>query len=175
MYRTRNDLPYGVRENMVEVLNRQLADLIDLRTQAKVAHWNIKGPQFAALHELFDDIAESVDKYADLVAERAAQLGGVVRGTAREVAANTELPEYSALGGMETHVAALADALSTAGASARKLIEETAEARDHVTADLFTQLSHDLDKALWMLEAHLQEEEDVSRLQSRNESAIPAS
>src|SRR4051812_32955705 len=95
MYQTRNDLAHELREKMIAILNRQLADLIDLRTQAKVAHWNVKGPHFAELHKLFDEIAESVDGYADLVAERAAQLGGIVRGTARQVAASTELEEHS--------------------------------------------------------------------------------
>jgi starvation-inducible DNA-binding protein len=84
---------------MVEVVNQQVAALIDLRTHAKVAHWNVKGPQFAALHELFDEVADAVDEYADLVAERAAQLGGILRGTARQVAANSDLEEYSATGG----------------------------------------------------------------------------
>ena len=174
MYQTRNDLTHDIREKMIAILNRQLADLIDLRTQAKVAHWNVKGPHFAALHELFDEIAESVDEYADLVAERAAQLGGIVRGTARQVAASTELEEYSATGGLEEHVAAIADALATVGSSVRALIDETANAGDQGTADVFTEVSRGIDKWLWMVEAHLQSE-DVTHPQARDESAIHVS
>jgi starvation-inducible DNA-binding protein len=174
MYETRNDLAPELREKMIAILNRQLADLIDLRTQAKVAHWNVKGPQFAELHKLFDDIAESVDEYADLVAERAAQLGGIVRGTARQVAASTELEEYSATGGMEEHVAAIADSLAAVGSSVRALIDETSNAGDQGTADVFTELSRGIDKWLWMVEAHLQVE-DVARPQARDENAIHVS
>jgi starvation-inducible DNA-binding protein len=175
MYRTRNDLSMNIREKMVGILNTHLADLIDLRTHAKVAHWNVKGPQFAALHKLFDDIAESVDEYADLVAERAVQLGGIVRGTARQVAATTELEEYTALGGMEEHVAAVANALAGVGSSARRLIDETAKSGDQGTADIFTEISRGIDKWLWMVEAHLQDEERVSRARDRSESAASVS
>jgi starvation-inducible DNA-binding protein len=158
MYRTRNDLPNELRERMITILNAHLADLIDLRTQAKVAHWNIRGPQFVALHDLFEDIAKGFDEYADLVGERASQLGGIVRGTARQVAAASDLDEYSATGGMHEHVAAIADALATVGAAARDLIDKTSKAGDEVTADIFTAVSRGVDKWLWMVEAHLQED-----------------
>ena len=89
MYRTRNDLPIDTRSKMIAILNSRLADVIDLRTQAKVAHRNMKGLQFVPLHDLFDRVAEDLDGYADLIAERAVQLGGVARETARQVAAST--------------------------------------------------------------------------------------
>lgn len=112
MYQTRNDLPSQTRAIMILLLNARLADAVDLRTQAKVAHWNVKGRQFAALHELFDGVAHAVDEYADLIAERAVQLGGLAEGTARQAAAATDLEEYSALGGTEEHVGSLANALA---------------------------------------------------------------
>src|SRR6266568_7229796 len=122
MYETRNDLSPDTRTQMVQLLNARLADAIDLRTQLKVAHWNVKGPQFIALHKLFDDIAEDADEYVDLLAERAVQLGGTADGTARQVAERTSLDEYAANGSAEQHVAAVADVLADFGESVRKAI-----------------------------------------------------
>lgn len=156
MYQTRNDLPSQTRAIMILLLNARLADAVDLRTQAKVAHWNVKGRQFAALHELFDGVAHAVDEYADLIAERAVQLGGLAEGTARQAAAATDLEEYSALGGTEEHVGSLANALAAFGWAVRKMIDEASGAGDQGTADIFTEVSRGIDKWLWMVEAHLQ-------------------
>ena len=89
MYPTKNDLPEATRRGMVELCNARLADAIDLQTQTKQAHWNVKGPHFIALHELFDKVNADVEDYVDLIAERAVQLGGAVEGTARSVAKRT--------------------------------------------------------------------------------------
>ena len=86
MHETRNVLSESVRTEMVELLNARLADAIDLRQQVKVAHWNVKGPNFIALHKLFDDIVEDVDEYVDVLAERVVQLGGLADGTVRQAA-----------------------------------------------------------------------------------------
>src|SRR3954468_789398 len=93
---------------IIEILNARLADSTDLKTQTKHAHWNVKGPNFIQLHELFDQIAPHFDDYADLLAERAVQLGGVANGTLREAAAASSIPEYNlnAVDGTE-HVKAL--------------------------------------------------------------------
>jgi starvation-inducible DNA-binding protein len=157
MYETHNDLSPSIRSRMIELLNARLADAIDLRTQLKVAHWNVKGPQFIALHELFDEIAEDVDEYVDLIAERAVQLGGVADGTARQVAERTSLDEYAASGGGgEEHVHAVADAIASFGRSARAAIDTAAADKDQDTSDIFTEVSRGLDKWLWMVEAHRQ-------------------
>lgn len=156
MYETRNDLSQDVRLQMVKLLNARLADAIDLRTQVKVAHWNVKGPEFIALHKLFDEVAEDVDEYVDLVAERAVQLGGTADGTARQVAERSALDEYSAEGSADQHVAAVADALADFGKSARHAIDLSAEAGDQDTSDIFTEISRGVDKWLWFVEAHLQ-------------------
>ena len=141
---------------MVELLNARLADAIDLRTQLKVAHWNVKGPQFIALHKLFDEIAESTDEYVDLLAERAVQLGGVADGTARQVAERSSLDEYAATGGGQEHVHAVADALASFGRTAREAIDIAATAKDQDTSDIFLEISRGNDKWLWMVEAHMQ-------------------
>jgi starvation-inducible DNA-binding protein len=153
--RTRNDLPEETRARMIALCNQRLADCVDLQTQTKQAHWNVKGPSFIGLHKLFDEINESVEGYVDLIAERAAQLGGQVEGTARIVAQRSSLPEYphDIRDGM-AHVNALATALSAFGRGAREAIDESDDAEDKDTADLFTEISRGIDKWLWFVEAH---------------------
>src|SRR5438067_13446091 len=107
MHPTKNDLPETVRRQMIELCNARLADCIDLQTQTKQAHWNVKGPNFIALHELFDKVNEDVEEYVDEIAERAVQLGGVAEGTARKVAKRSLLTEYPNTADGRSHVEAL--------------------------------------------------------------------
>ena len=159
MFKTKNDLPENVRTQSIELLNARLADAIDLATQTKQAHWNVKGPHFIALHELFDKINEDVEEYVDDIAERAVQLGGVAEGTARMAAKRSSLGEYpaTAVDGRD-HVEALSSVLAAFGKSARKAINSADELGDLDTADLFTEISRGLDKWLWFVEAHQQAE-----------------
>jgi starvation-inducible DNA-binding protein len=159
VFRTKNDLSEATRVKTVELLNARLADCIDLQTQTKQAHWNVKGPNFIALHELFDKINEEVEEYVDDIAERAVQLGGVAEGTARTVAERSSLSEYpaDAVDG-RGHVDALSSALAAFGTAARKAIDQANELGDLDTADLFTEISRGIDKWLWFVEAHLQAE-----------------
>src|SRR5215510_16565497 len=121
MFKTKNDISETTRAKAVELLNARLADAIDLQTQTKQAHWNLKGPTFIALHELFDKVNEDVEDYVDLIAERAVQLGGVAEGTARMVVKRSTLPEYGPKGpGGRDHVEALSSALAAFGKVARK-------------------------------------------------------
>jgi starvation-inducible DNA-binding protein len=159
VFKTKNDLPERTRVKAVELLNARLADCIDLQTQTKQAHWNVKGPTFFALHELFDKISGDVQGYVDDMAERAVQLGGVAEGTVRTVAMRSSLAEYSASGADgRSHVDALSSALAAFGKAARKAIDEAHELGDLDTADLFTEISRGIDKWLWFVEAHLQAE-----------------
>ena len=159
MFKTKNDLPEATRGKMVELLNARLADSIDLQTQAKQAHWNVKGPNFIALHELFDKINEEVEDYVDDIAERAVQLGGIAEGTARMVAKRSSLAEYPVMSvDGRGHVEALSSALVAFGAAARKGIDQANELGDLDTADLFTEISRGIDKWLWFVEAHCQAE-----------------
>jgi len=159
MFKTKNDLPEAARVKAVELLNARLADCIDLQTQAKQAHWNVKGPHFIALHELFDEINEEVEDYVDLIAERAVQLGGAAQGTARMAARASSLAEYpaNAVDG-RSHVEALSSALAAFGQSARRAIDQANDFGDLDTADIFTEVSRGIDKWLWFVEAHLQAE-----------------
>ena len=155
--RTRNDLPADTRTEMIELCNAMLADCIDLETQTKQAHWNVRGPSFWGLHKLFDEINEAVEEYVDLIAERAGQLGGTVNGTARDAAKGSRLPEYphDIKDGL-AHVKALSTALSAFGRSAREAIDTADEAEDKDTADVFTEISRGTDQWLWFVEAHSQ-------------------
>jgi len=162
LFETRNDIDRDARIRIVESLNQTLADTTDLMTQVKHAHWNVKGPQFQPLHELFDDQAAMFADHADVVAERATALGGHAMGTARMAADDSRLSEYpeDALDGLEC-VEALADRFATHGEHLRAGIEMAQDAGDEDTADLYIDLSRDVDKQLWFLEAHLQDDGTV--------------
>lgn len=157
MHRTRNDLSKPVRAKMIDLLNARLADAIDLYAQAKQAHWNVKGMQFIALHELFDKVADAIEDGIDELAERAVELGGVADGLLQSVVKRTTLPPYS----VETkagkdHIDRLSRALAAYGKNVRAAITVAADAGDADTSDLFTEVSREADKQLWLLEAHVQ-------------------
>jgi starvation-inducible DNA-binding protein len=157
MHATRNDLPAKARSAISQILNAQLADLLDLRSQVKQAHWNIKGPGFHALHEFLDELAEEQDEWADIVAERAVQLGGTAFGTLRMGAAASRLPEYpEKLFAQQRTLQTIADRLAAVAKTTRAAIDETDELDDKDTADLLTDVSRGLDKQLWFVESHLQ-------------------
>lgn len=157
LVRTHHDLPAKVRGQVVPILVQQLADTTDLFTQVKTAHWNVKGPHFIALHELFDKLAEELEDHADTIAERATALGGSAPGSVRQAAKATRLPDWpqDTTEGMAV-VRALVTQYAHLATSTRAAIAESTDLDDAGTADLFTQLSRDLDKSLWFLEAHIQ-------------------
>lgn len=155
-YDTRNDIPDNARKAMIALLNARLADAIDLRLAIKQAHWNVKGENFIALHELFDQIQGRVDTFVDDIAERAVALGGVAHGTLQSAGAGSTLEAYpSDLVGGKAHIEAVADRVAAFGKLARAAIDAADEAGDKDTADLFTSMSRTIDKDLWFLEAHL--------------------
>ncbi len=157
LYETENDLPKADRVELISLINQRLADIIDLYAQIKQAHWNVKGPHFIGLHELFDEIAEDVEKYVDMVAERAVQLGGIALGTVRVAASASKLEEYPLdIADGSAHIEAVARALSTFGREARMTIDEADALDDADTADMFTEISRAIDKWLWFVEAHTQ-------------------
>jgi starvation-inducible DNA-binding protein len=154
---TRIDLEPDVRGPLIDLLNQQLADTFDLFSQAKQAHWNVKGAQFFQLHELFDRLAGELAAQADLIAERVTALGGLALGTVRMAAQRSRLNECDihAMDGMAT-VDALATRFAALAASTRMAIQIADEHGDAATADLLTEVSRALDKSLWFLEAHHQ-------------------
>jgi starvation-inducible DNA-binding protein len=158
MTKTKNDLPAKARTEMIDLLNARLSDAIDLELQTKQAHWNVKGPNFIALHELFDKLAEEVEEHIDEIAERAVQLGGTAYGTVQAVQSSTQLQPYPTdIVDSDAHVAALSDAYAAFAKSVRAAIETADKVEDKGTSDLFTQISRNADKALWFIESHARE------------------
>ncbi len=156
-YQTSIDLDLETREQIIALLNQQLADTFDLYSQAKQAHWNVKGAQFFQLHELYDKLAGDLLGHVDTIAERATALGGAALGTARMAAASTRLAEYPAdVVGSRESLQVLTEHYAALASSTRAAIESATRLDDADTADLFTEVSRDLDKSLWFLEAHLQ-------------------
>lgn len=149
-------VPENNRQALIAILNARLADSSDLRSQVKWAHWNLKGMHFIQLHELFDSVAAHLEDQTDTIAERITTLGGIANGTVREAAAKSGLKEAdlvasdgaSMLKFLVHNVAHHANAL-------REAVQESGDLGDAITADLFTQLTRELDKDLWFLEAHL--------------------
>lgn len=157
MHNTKIDITKTKRESIVAILNQRLADASDLKSQAKQAHWNVKGMNFIALHELFDRVATELDPMVDDIAERITTLGGTAMGTVRVAAQASSLAEYPLeITDGASHVDALSNALADFGKKVRADIDATDELGDADTADLFTGISRSIDKLLWFVEAHLQ-------------------
>jgi starvation-inducible DNA-binding protein len=157
-HKTRNNTDSNAKKVSIEALNARLADGIDLALAIKQAHWNLKGPQFIGVHEMLDGFRTELDDLNDKVAERAVQLGATAFGSTQAVAERTKLPPYpTGIYAIADHIAALIDSYAGYANAVRENIDETDEAGDPDTADLFTEISRAVDKHLWFLEAHVQE------------------
>ena len=155
MHPTKNTLPAKSRARVIELLQPLVTDSVDLYTQVKQAHWNVKGPNFLTLHELFDDIAKDSIEWGDVMAERIVQLGGTADGTARVVAKRSSLKEYPLKATRSSeHVGAVGDRLAAFGASIRAAIDACDAAGDKDAADICTGISRAVDKHLWFVESH---------------------
>lgn len=153
---TMNALDSNAKRTSIDVLNARLADSIDLQLAIKQAHWNLKGPRFIAIHEMLDKLRADVDEAVDTIAERATALGGTALGTVQTTAAATKLPPYPTdIHDIDAHLKALIERVALSTNAMRKNIDDTDEAGDAVTADVFTQIVRDMDKWLWFLESHL--------------------
>ena len=156
MHKTRNDLPSNSKQAVIEVLNARLADAIDLALLTKQAHWNLRGRDFIAIHEMIDTFRTEIDGHVDTIAERVAQLGGTALGTVQNVAKGSSLPPYPTdISKVDDHLAALIERYGKAANAVRAAIDQADEKGDANTADIFTAYSRALDKALWFLEAHV--------------------
>ncbi len=157
MYKTQIDIPEKTRTSVIEILQKRLADSIDLQLQCKQAHWNVKGPAFIALHELFDKMTDEVEEYVDTLAERITQLGGIAEGVVDAVAKRTKIPPYNvAATDSHEHLIALSKSFAVYCKHVREGIDQCDELHDKDAADIFTEISRGADKSLWFLEAHLQ-------------------
>lgn len=149
-------LPQEAKTQLVDTLNSMLATTSDLRSQVKQAHWNIKGPQFVARHELFDNLAAKLLGYADVIAERAATLGGYATGTVRQSAEHSKLPEYDvrAVDGKH-HIKTLVDRYSDYTRLVREAVNEAEKVDDPATEDVYTEILRGTELDMWFLESHL--------------------
>ncbi len=157
MYQSPSHLPPEARAKLADLLNARLADGLDLHSQIKVAHWNIKGPQFAALHPLFETFAVGLALHTDTIAERAVTLGGKAYGTARHVAKTSTLADYP----QETtrdleHVKLLAERFDKFLVGVRESRTEAEKLGDTDTVDLFTQVVTEFEKHSWFLRSSLE-------------------
>lgn len=173
MNKTKNSLPEKVRREVCQVLNQNLANVIDLEYQAKQAHWNVKGLQFRSLHKIFDNVSSAARKYVDEFAERSVQLGAVAEGTIRIAADKSILEEYPTnLISAEEHIDILSDRVAKVAGATRKAIDRNVDLGDQVTSDIFTDATKELDELTWMLESYLldvstEAREEVSKPKSR--------
>jgi starvation-inducible DNA-binding protein len=141
---------------VIALLNQLLANTIDLKLSAKQAHWNVKGANFISLHELFDKVGATADEYADMLAERAVQLGGTAQGSLPTVAEQSVLPAYPIdIHEGSDHIRALGGLLGMLADAHRQAINTSINAGDMVTADLFTEVTRGLDKLHWFIRSHL--------------------
>jgi starvation-inducible DNA-binding protein len=155
VHETHNTLSQNIRAQSVELLNRHLAASIDLQAQVKQAHWNVRGPSFIAVHDLFDRVAEEVETYSDLMAERAGGLGGTAHGTVQLAAERSFLIPYDlGVADEASHLFAVSVALAAFGQSVREAIGSATTFGDVDTADLFTEVSRGIDRQLWFVESH---------------------
>jgi starvation-inducible DNA-binding protein len=156
-FATSIDLPAEARTKLIQMLNQQLADTFDLFSQTKQAHWNVKGPQFYQLHVLYDEMAEHLLEHIDNIAERITALGGTAMGTARMAATSSRLQDFpqDAIDSLD-NVRALAQCYAMLTESTREGIDISEQLKDMTTNDLLIDVTRDLDKFLWFLEAHLQ-------------------
>ncbi len=156
MQPTHNTLSENIRARSVELLNKHLAAAIDLHAQVKQAHWNVRGPGFIAIHELFDKVSVQVENYSDMIAERAGGLGGTAHGTIQVAAARSFLIPYPlGIADEHKHVFAVAGTLAAFGQSVRDASAEATGFGDVDTSDLFTEISRGIDQQLWLVESHM--------------------
>src|SRR2546425_9999724 len=157
MPKKNNVLHEEQRAKLIELLNRRLADAIDLQLQSRQAYWNVKGPHFMALRELFDKVAKGVEEYTNLIAEHIVQLGGRAEGAAHAVARRSSLDEYLlATADGNGHIDALTATLAAFGKHARYSSEQATELKDADTAAIFTEIARGIDKWLWFVETSQQ-------------------
>ena len=157
MYKSPSHLPEDARVKIADTLNARLADGLDLHSQIKVAHWNIKGPQFAALHPLFETFAVSLANHNDSIAERAVTLGAKAYGTARHVAKSSRLPEYPQETSRDLeHVALLAERIEKYLDGVRESRSAIEKLNDTDSVDLLTGIVTEFEKHAWFLRASLE-------------------
>jgi starvation-inducible DNA-binding protein len=156
-HKTHNDTDSNAKKVSTELLNARVADGIDLALITKQAHWNLRGRQFIGIHEMLDKLRGDMDEYNDTMAERVVQLGGIALGTSQILAKKSTIKPYpTEAATIDEHLKALIERYGQFANDVRKNIDDTDDAGDSGTSDLFTEVSRGVDKWLWFLEAHVE-------------------
>lgn len=153
LHESLNDTKHDIKEEAVLMLNSFVVDFVDLALITKQAHWNMRGPNFIAVHEMLDDFRDTINEHQDIIAERSVQLGGTALGTSQAVIADSNVEAYPThIKRVEDHLSALAERYAVVANRLRKAISDV---QDEDTADIFTAASREMDKMLWFIEAHI--------------------
>ncbi|MFZ8985124.1 MAG: Dps family protein [Steroidobacteraceae bacterium] len=144
------------RARIVEGLSRLLADSYTLYLMTHNFHWNVTGPHFNSLHQMF--MTQYTEQWAalDLIAERIRALGHPAPGTYREFARLASIKEVEGVPSADEMVRHLVAAQEATARTARKVFPVVESANDQPTADLLTQRLEVHEKTAWMLRSLLE-------------------
>ena len=145
------------REKIVQGLSSLLADSYTLYLMTHNFHWNVTGPQFNSLHQMFMTQYTEQWNALDLIAERIRALGYPAPGTYKEFVKLASIKEVEGVPKAEEMVRLLVAAQEATARTARKLFPVVDAANDQPTADLLTQRMEVHEKTAWMLRSVLED------------------
>ena len=144
-----------IAKQMIDLLNANLANVIDLTLDGKQCHWNLQGTGFIGVHQLLDETSERILEVSDTIAERIVILGGQPNGLASRVVKESILDDYPTdITEVDQHVRELTSRYKQVAETLRKAIATAGDAGDEDTADLFTEASRIVDKDAWFIGAN---------------------